>query len=95
MKSGDKIATLTFEVFGGTLGIGMASLANILVPKKKIKIGGGISELSDAFLPHTIKIFSRNIYPAYKSRVQIEASGLKNSAGLYGCSALCKTKLGL
>lgn len=94
MKAGDKIATLTFEVFGGSLGIGMATLANILVPKK-IKIGGGISELADAFLPHTIKVFSRNIYPAYKSRVQIEVSTLKNSAGLYGCSALCKTKLGL
>lgn len=91
MKSGDRVAELTFEVFGGFLGVGMASLANILVPEK-IKIGGGISELSDAFLNHTLRVFSKNIYPAYKNRVKIELSALKNSAGLSGCAALCKTK---
>ncbi|PLX66021.1 MAG: hypothetical protein C0602_12880 [Denitrovibrio sp.] len=91
-KAGDKVAALTFEVFGGYLGVGMASLANILVPEN-IKIGGGISEMSDIFLPHTLKIFSKNIYPAYKNRVSIELSTLKNTAGLSGASALCKTKL--
>jgi len=94
MKNGDKIAALTFEVFGGFLGVGMATLANVLVPEK-IKIGGGISELSDAFLPHTLKVFAKNIYPAYKNRVRIELSSLKNTAGLSGCSALCKTQMGL
>lgn len=91
MKSGDKIAALTFEVFGGFLGVGMGTLANILVPEK-IKIGGGISEMADAFLPHTLRVFARNIYPAYKSRVRIELSTLKNAAGLAGASALCKTR---
>ncbi|ADD68985.1 ROK family protein [Denitrovibrio acetiphilus DSM 12809] len=91
-KTGDKAAALTFEVFGGYLGIGMASLANILVPEK-IKIGGGISEMSDAFLGHTLKVFAKNIYPAYRNRVSIELSTLKNSAGLKGCAALCLTQL--
>ena len=86
MKRGDKAAALTFEVFGGNLGIGMATLANILVPQK-IKIGGGISEMSDAFLPHTIKIFGKHVYPAYKNRISIELSTLKNRAGLSGCTA--------
>lgn len=89
MKSGDRIAAMTFEVFGGFLGIGMGTLANILVPEK-IKIGGGISEMHDAFLHHTLKVFSKNIYPAYKNRVRIELSKLKNSAGLAGATALCK-----
>jgi glucokinase len=88
-KNGDRVAQLTFEVFAGQLGSGMASLANILVPEK-IKIGGGISEMSDAFLAHTMKAFSRNIYPAYKNRVSIEISTLKNAAGLAGATALCK-----
>jgi len=70
----------------------MASLANILVPEK-IKIGGGISEMADTFLHHTMKIFSKNMYPAYKQRVSIELSNLKNEAGLKGCTALCLTKL--
>lgn len=93
-KSGDRVSLLTFEVFGGYLGLGMASLANILVPEK-IKIGGGISELSDIFMAHTLKVFSKNIYPAYKGRVKIELSELKNSAGLYGACALCRTRLGI
>lgn len=91
-KNGDKAAQLTFEVFGGQLGIGMASLANTLVPQK-IKIGGGISEMADAFLHHTMKIFSKNIYPAYKQRVSIELSSLKNEAGLRGCTAYILTNL--
>jgi len=91
-NNGDRTAELTFEVFAGQLGLGMASLANILVPQK-IKIGGGISEMADAFLAHTMKIFSKNIYPAYKSRVSIELSSLKNSAGLAGATAHCMTKL--
>jgi len=91
-KNGDKVAALTFEVFAGFLAIGMTTLANILVPEK-IKIGGGISEMSDAFLPYVHKVFSRNIYPAYKNRVSIELSELKNMAGLTGCAALCRSKL--
>jgi glucokinase len=87
-KAGDRVAALSFEVLGGCLGIGMATLANILVPEK-IKIGGGLSEMADAFLPNAIKVFSRHAYPAYKERVVIELSGLKNNAGLSGCAATC------
>jgi len=87
-KSGDRVAGLSFEVLGGCLGIGMATLANILVPEK-IKIGGGLSEMSEAFLPNTLKVFSKHIYPAYRDKVTIELSGLKNNAGLSGCAATC------
>jgi glucokinase len=91
-KNGDKVAALTFEVFAGYLANGMSTLANILVPEK-IKIGGGISEMSDAFMPHTLKVFSRSIYPAYKKRVTIESAALKNNAGLAGCAALTISNL--
>jgi glucokinase len=94
MKNGDKVAALSFEVFAGYLAVGMSSLANILVPEK-IKLGGGISEMSDAFIHQVHKVFSKNIYPAYKSRVTIEMSALKNSAGLSGCFAMCRTKLNI
>lgn len=87
-KSGDKVAALAYEVLGGYLAIGMATLANILVPEK-IKIGGGLSEMSDAFLPNTYKVFAKHIYPAYKDRVLIELSSLRNNAGLSGCAAMC------
>lgn len=87
-KSGDRVAALSFNVLGGCLGIGMATLANILVPEK-IKIGGGLSEMAEAFLPNAIKVFSKHVYPSYRERVTIELSGLRNNAGLSGCAAIC------
>lgn len=90
-KNGDKVAALSYEVLGGCLAIGMATLANILVPEK-IKIGGGLSEMADAFMPNTLKVFSKHIYPAYRDRVTIELSSLKNNAGLSGCAAMCISK---
>lgn len=90
-RSGDKVAQLAFNVMGGCLAIGMATLANILVPEK-IKVGGGLSEMADAFMPNTLKVFSKHIYPAYRDRVTIELSSLKNNAGLSGCAAMCISK---
>ena len=90
-KSGDRVAALAYEVLGGYLAIGMATLANILVPQK-IKIGGGLSEMADAFLPNTYKVFSKHVYPAYRDRVSIELSSLRNNAGLSGCAAMCISK---
>lgn len=90
-KSGDRVAQLAYDVLGGYLAIGMATLANILVPEK-IKIGGGLSEMADAFLPNTFKVFSKHIYPAFRDIVKIEISGLKNNAGLSGCAAMCISK---
>jgi len=91
-KQGDKVASMTFEVFAGNLANGIATLSNVLVPEK-VKIGGGISEMADAFMPHVLKVFSKNVYPAYRERVQIELSSLKNRAGLAGCAALTISNL--
>ncbi|MGE4319782.1 MAG: ROK family protein [Deferribacterales bacterium] len=90
-KAGDKVASLAYEVLGGYLAIGMATLSNILVPQK-IKIGGGLSEMADAFLPNTYRVFSRHVYPSYRDRVSIELSSLRNNAGLSGCAAMCISK---
>lgn len=85
--TGDKKAVQTLKTYGALLGEALLNPANLFVPEK-IKIGGGLSELSDYFLPDCIEAFEKNIFPAYKGRVQIEKATLKNDAGIMGGAAL-------
>ena len=89
-KSGDKVAELTFEKYANNLAHGMASIANLFAPMK-IKIGGGLSEMADAYLHNTVKVFSKIIFPSLKDKVIIEIAASKNKAGLLGAAALCIT----
>ena len=88
----DLMARLTFEKFADRLANGLADIANLLAPEK-IKIGGGLSELSDYYLPSVIKIFSNLIYPAYKGITTIHCASSKNRAGMIGAAELCRQKL--
>lgn len=90
-KSGDEVAGLAFEQYANSLAHGMASLANLFAPLK-IKIGGGLSEMSDAYLHTAVKIFSRIVFPAVKETVTIETAAAKNKAGLLGAAALCMVR---
>jgi len=87
----NKLTSLTFDIYANHLAHGLATIANLVTPEK-IKVGGGLSEISENFLPQTIKIFSRIIYPAYKSRVLIETAKGKNKAGILGAAAYCIQK---
>lgn len=84
---GDQNALKTLKTYGALLGEALLNPANLFVPEK-IKIGGGLSELSDYFLPYCIESFEKNIFPAYKGRVKIEKASLKNDAGIMGGAAL-------
>lgn len=87
-KMGDKVAELAFENYANSLAHGMASIANLFAPLK-IKIGGGLSEMSDAYLHTAVKVFSKIVFPALKDKVVIETATSKNRAGLLGAAALC------
>lgn len=87
-KMGDKVAELAFENYANSLAHGMASVANLFAPLK-IKIGGGLSEMSDAYLHTAVKVFSKIVFPALKDKVVIETATSKNRAGLLGAAALC------
>lgn len=87
-KMGDKVAELAFENYANSLAHGMASIANLFAPLK-IKIGGGLSEMSDAYLHTAVKVFSKIVFPALKDKVVIETAASKNRAGLLGAAALC------
>ncbi|WP_164885371.1 ROK family protein [Geovibrio thiophilus] len=87
-KIGDKVAELAFDKYANSLAHGMASIANLFAPLK-IKIGGGLSEMSDAYLHTAVKVFSKIVFPALKDKVVIETAAAKNRAGLLGAAALC------
>lgn len=86
-KANNQKALQALKTYGSLLGEALLTLANLLVPEK-IKIGGGLSELSPYFLPVCIEIFEKNLFPAYKGRVKIEKAALKNEAGIMGGAAL-------
>ena len=90
-KSGDEVAALAFEKYANNLAHGMASLSNLFAPLK-IKIGGGLSEMSDAYLHTAVKIFSRIVFPSIRDTVTIETASAKNKAGLLGAAALCMVR---
>ncbi|WP_022852080.1 ROK family protein [Limisalsivibrio acetivorans] len=85
---GHTVAGLSFERYAHYLAHGMASLANLFSPQK-IKIGGGLSELSDAYLPSAVRIFSRIVYPSLRGEIIIETAQSRNRAGILGAAALC------
>lgn len=90
-KSGDEVAGLAFEKYANNLAHGLASLSNLFAPLK-IKIGGGLSEMSDAYLHTAVKIFSRIVFPTIRDTVTIETASAKNKAGLLGAAALCMVR---
>lgn len=80
-------AVKTFEEYGSILANAALNIANIIAPDK-IKLGGGLSELSKYFMPTCLEEFEKDLFPLYKGRVSLEIAGLKNDAGLMGGAAL-------
>lgn len=87
-KQGDKLALDIFERGGFYLGIGLATLLNVINPKL-ITLGGGILKSAPPiFLEKAKKTCKRHAWPeAYKS-VTIKRSKLGSSVGDLGALAL-------
>lgn len=82
--NGDDAALKTFDTYADELAFALINIANLFTPDK-IKLGGGLSELSKYFLPRCMGMFDRDLFPAYKGRVKLEIATLKNKAGIIGC----------
>lgn len=80
-------ALKTFENYGSLLAGATINIANIIAPDK-IKLGGGLSELSKYFMPACLAEFEKDLFPLYKNRISLEIAGLKNDAGIIGGAAL-------
>lgn len=83
----DPAALKTFDSYGRTLSGALVNLANLLAPDK-IKLGGGLSELGEYFLPGCIREFEKHLFPLYRGRTAVETAKMKNDAGMLGGAAL-------
>ncbi len=86
-QEGDRAALGIWEQFGTALGIGMASLVNIL-NVEMIVIGGGVSQAWDMFIDRALEELKRRALRAPAERVRVMKSVLRDDEGIIGASYL-------
>lgn len=86
-QEGDRAALGIWEQFGTALGIGMASLVNIL-NVEMIVIGGGVSQAWDMFIDRALEELKRRALRAPAERVRVMKSVLGDDEGIIGASYL-------
>lgn len=86
-QQGDVVAKKIFERMGEYLGIGLASVVNLLNPEK-IVIGGGVADAGDILFDPLIKTLKDRAMPIQGSAVTVVPAQLGNKAGLIGASLL-------
>ncbi len=88
-KKGDFAAFAAFDLFSMHMAHTVATLINIFTPKA-VRIGGGLSELSDAFFPRMMELLEMLVFPAFRGKTDIGIATLKNDAALLGCAEWAK-----
>lgn len=86
-KQGDVVAKKIFEIVGGYIGIGLASVVNLLNPEKVV-IGGGVADAGDLLFNPIKKTLSERTMPIQGAAVEIVHAELGNTAGIIGASLL-------
>ena len=86
-KQGDPVAKRIFTIVGEYIGIGLASVVNLLNPEKII-IGGGVAAAGDLLLTPIKESLIKRAMPIAGSAVEIVPAQLGNSAGVIGASLL-------
>ncbi len=85
--AGDQLALEVFERMGVYLGIGLASLVNLLNPEM-IVIGGGVVNGWDLFERHMHQQVLERAFPMPARRVKIVPARCGDDAGLLGAARL-------
>lgn len=89
-KSGDPVAKRIFAITGEYIGIGLASVVNLLNPERII-VGGGVADAGDLLLePLKTTLKSRAMQIA-GSAVEVVPAQLGNTAGVIGASLLIES----
>jgi glucokinase len=86
-RDGDELAIEVFRRMGVYLGIGLASLINVLNPEM-IVIGGGLSNGWDLFENHMHQQVIERAFPIPARRVKIVRAQCGDDAGLLGAAQL-------
>ena len=89
-KQGDKVALKIFERMGKYIGIGLASVVNLLNPEK-IVIGGGVADAGDILFTPLIETLKKRAMPIQAKSVSVVPAQLGNAAGVIGASLLIES----
>ena len=85
--SGDELALDVFRRMGVYLGIGLATLVNLLNPSMFV-IAGGVANGWDLFAKHALAQVKERAFPIPAARVQIKRGECGDDAGLLGVARL-------
>lgn len=89
-KAGDPVAQRIFTIIGEYIGIGMASVVNLLNPEKII-IGGGVADAGEYLLNPLSEALKKRAMKIAGETVKIVHAELGNTAGVIGASLLIES----
>lgn len=89
-QQGDAVAKRIFTIIGEYIGIGLASVVNLLNPEKII-IGGGVAAAGDILLNPIKETLVKRAMPISGAAVEVVPAQLGNTAGVIGASLLIKS----
>jgi len=92
-KKGNRKAQRIWQDFSNKLGLGLASVVNILNPQV-IVIGGGIANAGEIIFSQVRKIIKERAMPIQAKAVKIIKAKLGSDAGIIGAGILLKEALG-
>lgn len=87
---GDAVAKRIFTIMGEYIGIGLASVVNLLNPEKII-IGGGVADAGEILFNPIKETLMKRAMPIQATSVQIVPAQLGNMAGVIGASLLIES----
>ena len=90
VKAGDPVAQRIFTIIGEYIGIGMASVVNLLNPEKII-IGGGVADAGEYLLNPLSETLKKRAMKIAGETVKIVHAELGNTAGVIGASLLIES----
>lgn len=86
-QQGDAVARRIFTIIGEYIGVGLASVVNLLNPEKII-IGGGVAAAGDILMNPIKETLVKRAMPISGSAVEVVPAQLGNTAGVIGASLL-------
>ncbi len=86
-QEGDPVAKRIFTIMGEYIGVGLASVVNLLNPEKII-IGGGVAAAGDILMNPIKETLVKRAMPISGAAVEVVPAQLGNTAGVIGASLL-------
>lgn len=89
-KAGDPVAKRIFTIMGEYIGIGMASVVNLLNPEKFI-VGGGVADAGEILMTPLKETLKKRAMKIAGEAVEVVPAQLGNTAGVIGASLLIES----